>query len=71
MANVKVLMADILFGMSAPARLFDKPSYPSLRGTDLDRLRGDVCRVGQDFTTVLNRENAKESSKHLASKRGK
>lgn len=37
--------------------------YPALKGTDLERLRGDVGRVGLDFQAVIRREDGKASSK--------
>jgi hypothetical protein len=60
MKNKSALLAGILSGITSPILIYTKPSYPTLKGSDLDRLRGDVSRVGGYFTTVIDRENGKE-----------
>jgi hypothetical protein len=59
MKTKSALLAGILAGISSPVTLYAQPSYPRLAGSDMDRLRGDVSRVGKDFSTVINREHAK------------
>lgn len=60
MKNKSTLLAGILAGMSSPATIYAQPSYPRLAGSDMERLRGDVSRVGNDFSTVIDSEYAKE-----------
>ena len=60
MKNKSTLLAGILAGMSSPATIYAQPSYPRLAGSDMERLRGDVSRVGNDFSTVIDNEHAKE-----------
>ena len=62
MKNKSALLAGILAGISAPSTIYAQPSYPSLPGSDMERLRGDVSRVGNDFSTVIDREHAKEQT---------
>lgn len=59
MRKTSALVAGILDGMSFPASLFTTVKYPQPRGSDLDRLRGDVMRVGGDFHQVIQREHGK------------
>ncbi|MFD2271377.1 hypothetical protein ACFS07_10255 [Undibacterium arcticum] len=57
------MLAGILAGMSSPATIYAQPSYPRLVGSDMERLRGDVSRVGNDFfSTVIDSEHAKEQA---------
>lgn len=58
MKNRKSFMAGILSGL-APASIYDKSKYPKLQGSDMSRMRGDVERVGKQFSTVIDRENEK------------
>lgn len=62
MKNKSALLAGILAGMSSPASIYAQPSYPRLTGSDMERLRGDVLHVGNDFSTVIDREHAKEQN---------
>ncbi|MFC3107426.1 hypothetical protein ACFQAT_07975 [Undibacterium arcticum] len=62
MKNKSALLAGILAGMSSPATIYAQPSYPRLVGSDMERLRGDVSRVGNDFSTVIDSEHAKEQA---------
>lgn len=55
------LLAGIIAGLTAPASLFSTSKYPHLQAGDNERLRGDVKRVGVDFSTVIAREHGKKS----------
>ncbi|MCX7173408.1 MAG: hypothetical protein NT159_05705 [Proteobacteria bacterium] len=54
--KTSALIAGILAGMSAPGSAFSTPNYPALRGNDVERMRQSVCRVGEDFSKVMNAE---------------
>ena len=60
MKNRNSLLAGILSGMAPPSP-FDTSGYPSLDGTDASRMRGDVERVGKQFSAVIERENGKKA----------
>lgn len=62
MKNKSALFAGVLAGMSSPASVYAKPAYPRLHGTDMERLRSDVCKIGGDFSTILEQENGKEQN---------
>lgn len=59
----KTLLASILDGMALPGTIFDTQPIRRPVGTDLERLRGDVMRVGQMFSTVMNRELEHEADR--------
>jgi hypothetical protein len=63
MRSKSTLLAGILAGMSASASIYASPNYPKLIGTDTERLRGDIKRVGRHFSTVIDRENDKHKTK--------
>lgn len=50
------IFAGILAGLAAPGAVFSAPQYPSLQGSDLERMRRSACRVGEDFKKVMERE---------------
>lgn len=62
MNHTKALLAGILAGLSAPATMAQTPNYHNLQGSDLQRLRGDVARVGSTFNTVIARERSKKAN---------
>ena len=62
MQNKSALIAGILAGLTAPASIGATVAYPHPQGNDLSRLRGDVERLGRDFSTVIKRENGKQKS---------
>jgi hypothetical protein len=62
MQRKDALISGILAGLASPASIGVPVKYPSLKGNDLDRLRGDVMRLGSDFSTVIGRENGKQKS---------
>lgn len=55
--------AGLLAGLGAPLGAFQTKAYPRLGGSDLARLRGDVGRIGGDFSKVIARENGKTNPK--------
>lgn len=59
MRKTSAFVAGILDGMGSPAGLFMTVKYPRPSGSDLDRLRGDVKKVGADFNRVIQREHGK------------
>ena len=54
MRKRNALLAGILAGVASPATVASTADYPRLQGTDLQRMRQDVKRVGGDFNTVIN-----------------
>lgn len=49
------LVAGIIAGISSPATMIASADYPRIQGTDLQRMRQDVRRVGNDFSITINR----------------
>jgi hypothetical protein len=43
----------LLQGLGAAAGMCRPVKYPTPAGSDLDRMRGDVTRVGADFNRVI------------------
>lgn len=62
MQRKSALIAGILTGLASPGAFAHKVEYPRPQGSDLGRLRGDMLRVGRDFSNVLNREYGKQKS---------
>lgn len=62
MQNKSALIAGILAGIASPGTIGAPVQFERLQGTDLGRLRGDVARVGQDFSTVIERERGHKKS---------
>ena len=56
------LIAGILAGIASPGAIGSVVEYPRPQGSDLGRMRGDVQRLGRDFSTVIERENGKKKS---------
>ena len=63
MRNKSTLIAGILAGMASPGVIGSTVHIERLQGSDLGRLRGDVTRVGRDFSTVIDRERGNKKSK--------
>lgn len=59
MSRTRSIVAGFLSGLMSPGTLFEVARYPSLKGTDLSRMRGDAERVGADFLTVIQLEHGK------------
>lgn len=53
MKQNKALMAGMVAGIASPASIGITTAYQRLQGTDLERLRGDVQRIGSDFNTAI------------------
>jgi hypothetical protein len=66
MQRKSALIAGILAGLASPASIGVAAEYPRPQGSDLGRLRGDVARLGRDFSTVIDRENGKQKSTNKA-----
>lgn len=62
MQNKSALIAGVLAGLSAPGSFTSAVDYPRPHGSDLGRLRGDMSRVGRDFSNVIEREHGKQKS---------
>ena len=62
MQNRSALIAGVLAGLSAPGSFASTVDYPRPPGSDLSRLRGDMSRVGRDFSNVIKREHGKQKS---------
>lgn len=63
MQNKSAVIAGILAGIASPSSIGATVKFERLQGTDLGRLRGDVARVGRDFSTVIERERGDKKSK--------
>lgn len=63
MDKLRAVLVDVLEGIALPARVFIERSYPALKGTDMERLRGDAKAVGSDFWRVIIRENGQATAK--------
>jgi hypothetical protein len=59
MKNKSGLLNGILSGMASSTTVYAPTSYPRLKGSDQDRMRGDVERVGREFNKVISNEQEK------------
>lgn len=50
----------LLAGIASSASIYEAHSYPTLGGSDLDRLRQYSVKIGNDFSVVISRENDKK-----------
>lgn len=55
-----IFSKTLLAGIASSASVYEVSSYPTLGGTDLDRLRQYSVRIGKDFSDVISRENDKK-----------
>ena len=55
-----------LSGVALPAEVDSRRRFMHLSGSDIDRLRGDVIRVGTAFRTVIDREHGKQKTRSSA-----
>ena len=62
MQRKSALIAGVLAGLTAPGSIGAAVDYPRPQGSDLGRMRGDMNRVGRDFSTVINRENGHKTA---------
>ena len=60
MKNRDSIFARIIAGMASPVSIYAGSNYPRLNGSDLERMRGDVSRVGKTFSAVIDREHGKK-----------
>lgn len=63
------LIAGVLAGLASPGSICVAADYPRRKGSDLERMRGDMTRVGRDFSTVINRENGHKTAAGKANPR--
>ena len=49
--------------MSAPGAVFSAAHYPTLQGSDLERMRRSTVRVGDDFRKVMASEHSETERK--------
>lgn len=57
-------LAALLSGLGAVATVFAAPTFQHRNsGSDLQRMRGDVERVGASMSKVIRRENERQASK--------
>ena len=56
MRKRSALLAGVLSGLASTGTIGQTARYPTLEGSDLSRMRGDVQRVGNTFSSVLRRE---------------
>ena len=61
MRNKEALLASVMAGLAAPGSIGATVNYRLPTGSDLDRMRQDVERVGRDFTLVIRQENGKKT----------
>ena len=55
--RAKKLIAAIIDGVALPGTVIERRSFSRMAGSDLDRIRGDVQRVGSTFREVIDREH--------------
>ena len=62
MQRRNALIAGVIGGIESPGSIGVSVNYPLPKGTDLQRMRADVERLGLDFSTVIRRENGKHQA---------
>ena len=62
MRNKTALIAGIVAGFSSPGSIGASAPYRLPQGSNLQRMRGDVARLGGDFATVIEREHGKQTT---------
>jgi hypothetical protein len=60
MEQKNATLAGIMAGIACPATIGAPVRFRRLESSDMIRLRGDVLRVGKDFSTVITRERARK-----------
>lgn len=53
-------LGAFLSGVALPAEVEARHSFRHFTGSDLERIRGDVVRVGDTFKIVIDRENGNQ-----------
>lgn len=62
MQRKSALIAGVLAGLASPGSIGATVDYPRPQGSDLGRMRGDMKRIGLDFSKVINRENGHKAA---------
>ena len=60
MRRKDALIAGLLAGIASPGSIGAPAPYRLPQGSDLQRMRNDVARLGRDFSTVIKREHGKQ-----------
>jgi hypothetical protein len=63
--RAKKLIAAIIDGVALPGALIERRSFSRPAGSDLERIRGDVERVGATFREVIDREHGHQKITHV------
>ena len=64
MKHTAKFLAALLGGLGAVATTFATPTFQHRpHGSDLQRMRGDVERVGNTMNKVIRRENERQAAK--------
>ena len=58
------LLGAFLDGVALPAEVETRHRFRTVSGSDTDRLRGDVQRVGRMLGSVMKHEHEKAGSAH-------
>lgn len=61
MRRKNALIAGVIAGIASPGTIGAPSPYRLPQGDDLQRMRGDVTRLGRDFSTVITREHGKQA----------
>lgn len=61
MKKVKRLAFAFADGLGAAAMVFTSPRFKHMSASDLDRMRGDVARVGDTMRHVMTREHGQQN----------
>lgn len=56
------LLAGIIAGISSPAAVGAPVHFQRLQNGDMNRMRGDVVRVGKEFGVVMERERGDKAA---------
>ena len=59
-------LGAFLSGVALPAEVETRHRFRSVSGSDTDRLRGDVLRVGRLLGSVMKHEHEKAGTTHRA-----
>ena len=62
MRRKSALIAGVIAGIASPGAIGAPAPYRLPQGSDLQRLRGDVSRLGGDFSAVITREYGKQNT---------
>ena len=68
MQRKEALIAGLIAGIASPGTIGAPSHYRVPQGSDLQRMRGDVTRLGRDFLTVIEREHGKQAAPRTTKK---